>query len=406
MPVENTTYEDVIIGRQAIFDRQLDVYGYELLHRDSSINPETEGDIATSRIILNTFIELGIESVVGNKVAFINLTDTFFQEHMEIPFNSEKVVLEVLENIIINDDVINAVKSMKQNGLSIALDDFAFEPHWQPLIPFTSIIKVELPAVDIHTLPEKIKSLKDQGIKLLAEKIETHEEFKICHAMGFDYFQGFYFAKPNIVKGKRLSENQLMIIRLLSTLNKPTVNIDEVEQTIASDPSLSLKILRYINSAAMGVPRKIDSIKQAIVLMGLKRIRAWASLIALSQVTNKPSELFQLAMIRANMCAELSLIHSPEQEDAAYTIGLLSILDALMDQPLDAIIQQTELSEDISIALLEHKGHLGKILKIVLAHEKQDWEQTKTDQYSEEMLKKAWLSSVEKATRVEQDTDS
>ncbi len=394
---QQTQTHETLIGRQAIHDRENRLFGYELLYRDCGLGDRVNGDQASSRVLINSFMEIGLHKLVGDRHAFINLTGNFFSEFPDLPFDSGRIVLEVLEDISLTPAVIAGVRRLAERGIPIALDDFAFEARWDPLIPLASIIKVEIPAVDIDSLPARLEPLRALGLKLLAEKVETPGEYHRLRAMGFDLFQGYYFSRPEIIEGRRLSEHQHVILRLIATLNDPASTLDDLEQLIAGDAALSLKILRYINSAAVATTRKIESIRQATVLMGRERIRALASLIALSRIPGKAEELFNLATVRAHLCAAIAGRVAPTQQDAAYTVGLLSILDALMDQPMHEILADLSLDDALIDALQRHDGMLGRILQCALSLE--DPAPTRHDGFtlSAEELHALWLESLEKA---------
>ena len=387
---------EIQVGRQAIHDRRLNVHGYELLYRDPQESlSASNGDQASSRVLLNAFMEIGLPRIVGNHLAFINLTEAFFTEMPDIPFEQEKVVLEVLENIRITDAVIQGVKKLHERGVHIALDDYCFEDKWHPLLPYCDIVKVEIPAVDMEQLPKQLVPLRNRGITLLAEKLETADEYHALHDMGFDLFQGFYFSRPSIISGRRLSENHFLVIRLLSVLTDPESRIQDIEELIANDPALSMKVLRYINSAACSLPRTINSVQEAIILMGHERIRSLAILIALSRIKNKPASLFHTASVRANMCSGIARQTAPELRDSAFTVGLLSVLDVLMDQHMEVVLAELALSPEIDAALLEHRGELGEILKLTLQHENHEFLDERILPLRD--LQEIWLDSSEKA---------
>lgn len=391
--------QNIFIGRQAIFDRQMEVYGYELLYREGDTEgiQVSDGDLASSRVMLNTFMEIGLERIVGPHHAFINLTRSFFTDSPSIPFEKEQVVLELLEDLAVDDNLIHNTANLASQGYHLALDDYEFDPCWDPLLPYISIIKVEVPAISPEGLEHKILPLKRRGIRLLAEKIETEEEYRLYHDLGFDYFQGYFFSRPKTVKGRRLGENQLVIMQLLARLNDPDISVDELERLISQDVALSYKILRYINSAAMALPRKLDSIGQAVVYLGLQRIKAWANLIALSQVENKPQEILYTALVRANMCQQLIQRSGQHSTETAFTVGLLSTLDLLLDSPLTKVLKELPLSDEIHDALLEKSGPIGEALACTLAYEFQNWEQTSFNELDNATICEIYLASTQKA---------
>ncbi len=371
--------KDIYVGRQAIFDRKMQVYAYELLFRQgtkncSNVQQQFDGDSASSEVMINTFIEIGLERVAGPHRVFINLTRNLFLNHPEIPFDKDRVVMELLEDIPVDDQLIEAVTELSKRGYLLALDDYIFDPVWDPLLPLVDIIKVEFPALTLEQIEQGLPTLRRHNAKLLAEKIETEEEYQQCLALGFDLFQGYHFSRPKVIKGQRLQENQLVVLRLLSALNDPDAEIEDLVSLITQDASLSYKILRYINSAAIAMPRKVESIRQAIVLMGLARIRAWASLLALSRMEKKPQEYFTTALVRAHMCEQLVTKNGGCAPEIAFSVGLLSILDLLVDRPIAEIVQELALSNEIQDALIDQQGPAGKALQCSKGYEVGDWE--------------------------------
>ncbi len=399
--MRNNSYA-IRIARQAIHDRNNRVFGYELLYRNSEDEGGANGDQASSRVLINSLMEIGLPRIVGDHYAFINLTDSLFHTFLDLPLDGSRVVLEVLEHIEPTPEVLAAIAELARRGMPIALDDYAFEPRWDPLLPLASIVKVEIPAVDLERLPAQLDGLRARGLKLLAEKVETPAEYHRLRAMGFDYFQGFYFARPEIVAGRRLGESQHLVLRLIATLNDPDSSLDQIERLIAGDAVLSLKILRYINSAAIGGGRKIASIRQATVLMGRERLRALASLVALSRIEGKSQELFNQASVRANLCASLARELGSAREDAAYTVGLLSILDALLGVAMDEILSGLDLDTPLEQALRHRAGPLGEILRCVLSLERNDLKRDDSLPIGDQQLHGLWLDALEKTYALEQ----
>ena len=391
--------QQIFVGRQAIFDRALRVHAYELLYREG-LEPAAairDGDQASSRVILNAFMEIGLQRIAGDKKVFINLTRSFFVDHPSIPFDRERVVLELLEDLEIDQTLIDRVAALKGQGYHLALDDFEFGERWEPLLPHVDIVKVEVPSLDWERLPRQLERLRGHGLRLLAEKIETESEYRRLRDLGFDYFQGYYFSRPHVVEGQRLSENRSITLQLLARLNDPEVSIEELDQLISHDPGLSFKILRYLNSAAVGLPRTIDSIHQAVIYLGMQRLRAWASLVTLSGIEEKPEELFITALVRAHLCMRLVASDDRSDPNAAFTAGLLSILDQLMDCPLASILEQISLAPQLQQALLEHQGLTGQALRCAMAIEQQRWEDVRFPGLGPEQIHEIYLASSELA---------
>lgn len=398
---EKIGMRDIYIGRQAIFDRNLDVYAYELLFRSShknysDISALANGDSATSEVLLNAFMEIGLDRIAGPHLVFVNLTRNFFLELPEIPFEKDRMVLELLEDVPVDERLLQAVRKLSQDGQLLALDDYSFEADREPLLPLVDIVKVEVPALSFGTIRSEIPKLKAHGVKLLAEKIETEEEYQQLLELGFDYFQGYYFSRPTVIQGKRLDENQMIVLRLISELNNPDVTINELEKLISQDASLSYKILRYINSAAIGMPREVTSIRKAVIFMGLSRIRAWTSLLAMCRLDGRPQAHFTTALVRAHMCEHLAR-HGGCPPDTGFTVGLLSILDLLMDRPLTEIVDELALAGEIRSALLEYQGTAGQALRCARAYEMQDWESVQFEGVSDEAIINSYLDASAKA---------
>jgi len=368
-------HDTVQVGRQAILDRNLNTQGYELLYREAGRGPgqDFDGDLATSRTLLNTFLEIGLERIAGPHKIFVNLTKTFFIELPPIPFSKDRVVLEVLEDIPVDPPLIEAVRSLSEAGYQVALDDYRFEPRWDPLLPFVSIIKVDITGLDLEAQADHLQALKEQGLTLLAEKVETQAEFELTSRLGFDLFQGYFFAKPKLVSGRRLQQNQAVILQLLAKLNDPDCTIDTLERLIAQDPSLSFKALKYINSAGLGLPRQMVSIRQAVIYIGMARIRAWVTLVVMARQTDKSVEVISTGMVRAYLCESLSRTLDTGSPESAYTVGLLSVLDALLDMPIAELVAQLPLPDDVAQALTHQAGPYGDQIKCAMALENGNW---------------------------------
>jgi c-di-GMP phosphodiesterase len=391
--------KDIYVARQAIYNRNMGVYAYELLYRDSVKNRAEfpDGLTATGRVLLNSFMEIGIEALVGRHKAFINLPQSFFSEQPPIPFDSDKIVLELLEDLDVNEQLVKVVKELKEQGYVIAIDDYLFEGKWEPLLDIVDIIKVEVPGLSSEELESRIHELKQRNVTLLAEKVETHETFEHCRNLGFDLFQGYFFSKPNVVQGKKLDDNRMTILQLLSKLNDTQATNEQIEQLISQDAGLSYKVLRFINSAAVGLPRKVNALREAIVYMGINRIKTWASLIAMSGIKNKPSDILTTALARALMCESLCKESGKGDPDKAFISGLFSLLDAMLDQPVEVVLQQLPLADEVKLAITEHKGFEGEALKCALNHEHCDWEHSQFDNLEPEVIQTIYLHSIAQA---------
>lgn len=386
----------IFIGRQPIYDRALQLYAYELLYRSGEENAAgmPDGDQATSQVILNAFTEIGIENLVGEHLVFINLTRGFIIGDNPLPLTQGKVVLEILEDIVIDAALIDAVRKLSQDGYLIALDDFIFHESLRPLIDVADIIKIDVRALTRETVSAHVTELRRSKARLLAEKIETQEEFEYYKDLGFDYFQGYFFSRPKVIKHHALPTNRLAILRLLGRLHDPAVNIKELSELISQDISLSYKLLRNINSAFFGLPKKIESLHQAIVYMGNESIKTWVTLIAMSGINDKPHELMTISLVRAKMCEMLAERLRLPDKGTFFTVGLFSTLDAMMDAPLDQLVESLPLSKQVVDALLQHEGQAGQALHCALAYERGDWDQIDCTKMSEGMIVQSYLDAV------------
>ncbi len=365
---------DVFVGRQPIYNQRLEVVAYELLFRSGGTNwaDITDGEYATSQVVHDAFMEIGLDSLVGPKRAFINLTRDFILQDYTAVFPTDRVVLEVLEDIVVDAELIEAVRALSRQGYTIALDDFIFEEHLRPLVEIADIIKVDVLALDRTALRQNVARLSQYDVKLLAEKVETRDDLACCRELGFDYFQGYFLCEPDIMTGQRSPGNRLAVLRLLAKLQEAGTTIDELEAIIRQDVSMSYKLLRLVN-ADPNLPHQIESIHQALLHLGTKFITAWGSLIMIADSGDKPHELMVTAMIRGKMCELLADAKQLPDRERFFTVGLFSVLDAMLDSPMADIVASLPLAEDVVQALLTYEGLLGHTLRGVLAYERGNW---------------------------------
>lgn len=387
---------NIVIARQPIYNHKLELYGYELLFRDLDPNSAgvTDGDMASSQVIVNTFINIGIENIVGHNFAFINLTRNFIVSEILLPMSSKQVVLEVLEDIYPDEEVIAGLLKLSKHNYIIALDDFVYQPNLDPLLHIANLVKIDL-FKSRHNLEEQVKLLRKFNVKLLAEKIETQDEYDLCKELGFDFYQGYYFNRPNIINRKDTLSNKLVLLSLINKLQDPNASMEELERIIVQDVALSYKLLRYINSAAYALRKKVESIKQALVLLGTQTVKHWATLIVMSTLnSNKPNELMTIALIRAKMGELLSERRGTKIKDQMFTVGLFSILDSLLDISMFELLNMVALSDAIKSALLEHSGEMGDILNRVLLYEQGQWNELDIQNTEVPELSVAYLEAV------------
>ncbi len=389
--------QDVYIGRQPIYGRNLDVYAYELLFRGGLVDfaDFAEGDRATSQVILNAFTEIGLDRVVGERLAFLNLTRGFIIGEYPLPIPHEKVVLEVLEDVRPEPVVLAGLRDLKSRGYTIALDDFVLTNDTEGLLEVADIVKVDCLDLGADEIKKQVEPLRRFPVKLLAEKIETQEQFNVCRDIGFDYFQGFFLSRPNVIHDRGLGANRVNLLRLLAELQDPASTFDRVHDLVSQDVALSYKLLRHINTAAYGLRRRIESVRETLVYLGLDTVRNLACLFLLASVDDKPHDLLMTSMLRGKMCALLAAGVDEVEMHRAFTVGLFSALDALMDCPMTLVLEKLPLAEDIRNALLDRKGGLGEVLATTLAYERGDWESVSCSGLSRGQIKAAFLGAVE-----------
>jgi EAL and modified HD-GYP domain-containing signal transduction protein len=389
---------DVFVGRQPIFDRQLNVYAYELLYRSGQQrNPAlagVSGEQASYRTIINTFIEIGLDRLVRDKYAAINLTESFFLEENKLPFTPKQVILEILEDIPVTAKLVDSVERLTSEGYIIALDDYIYQPDHAPLLKLAKIIKIDITLLSASQLIEHVRVLRRYAAKLVAEKVETAQEFITCRDLGFDYFQGYFLSRPQIISAESLPTNRLAVLNLLAVLHNPDADTDDLAEAINTDVTTSYKMLKLINSAAFGFSRKINSIQQGVMLLGRRNLASWASMLAMSTINDRPSEILRTAMIRAKMCELLADAAQIKPSDSYFTVGLFSALDLLLQRQLTQLLAPLPLNSDIVAALLYRKGPIGEALSCVLAYELADWPNVQFAQLSTNQILVANIEAV------------
>ncbi len=361
---------DIFIGRQPIFDRKKQVYAYELLFRASTDHNAAiilEPDAATAQVMMNLFGDLGLKNVVGDHKAFINFTEAMLLSENKPFFPRNQVVIEVLEDVKVSTKLIESLKSLRKLGYRIALDDYIFNPDLAVLEQYADLIKVEILDVPPSKLAQHVPRLKSQGIRLLAEKVETQQQYDFCHQLGFDFFQGYFFAKPVIIKGHSLPPSKLAMMQLMAQVYDPNIDMKSLAETISRDVSLSQKLLKF--ASAQGENHQVTSIHDVVLRFGLNRLQSWTSLLMLSGAKDKPSELFRTALIRAKFCELVGGRVNDFSKDSYFTVGLFSCLDAVMDLSLDDLLKELNFEDSIKKALLEEHGSLGVALSAVKAIE-------------------------------------
>ena len=366
---------DIFVGRQPILGPNLKTIGYELLYRNCDVDSANFSDegIATAQVLLNTYLDIGLEHVVGSHLAFLNIPKQFLLENHCEALPKHRVVLEILENVEPSPEVLEAITSLSQQGYTIALDDFVFHDRFQPLLELADIVKIDVLGKSDSQLQLEVRQLRDYRVRLLAEKVESRDVYDTCKQIGFFYFQGFFFYRPDIVRGRQIPGNRAALLELLGNIQDPEISLKHLVEFIRNDLSLSYKILRYVNSGAVGLPRRMECIEQAACMVGIDRIRTWATLIIMGTGENQPMEMLVIALVRAKMCEQLGQNLSTDSPEKYFTMGLLSVLDALFAASMEDIIKKLPLPDDILEALTSGTGPMGTVLNCVKAYEQGEW---------------------------------
>ncbi|MEQ1591173.1 MAG: EAL domain-containing protein [Thiobacillaceae bacterium] len=402
--------KDIFLGRQPILDRDQRVVAYELLFRDGKSADATVTDDmqATASVIHHAFSEMGVQTVLGKQLGFINVSADMLLSDMVELLPKAQVVLELLETISVTDAVIERCRALKQQGFTLALDDFVFDESFRPLLALVDIVKVDLLLHSADELRLVVEQLRQWPVKLLAEKVDSAEQAAYCQSLGFDLFQGYYFARPQVLTTKRADSNQLALIQLLGLVLRDA-DTSQIEQIFKQHPNLTYNLMRLVNSVASGVHRHIASVSQAITLLGRKQLQRWLQLLlfTLQGGASYPSPLLLLAATRGKMMELLAarLQRNPDYCEEAFMAGILSLIDSLIDKSLADIVSELSLSERLAAALLRREGDLGVLLQLVESVEHHDLSHTlsllaQTDNLSLSDLTKAEIKAMSWANQI------
>ena len=367
----------VFVARQAIFNRRQKVVAYELLFRDSPKNffPDIAEGQATARLIMENQLNLGTRHITSGKKALINIGPESLELDLCAFLPCQDVVIELLESIEPTDTNYELCRELFHSNFNLALDDFVYKPQWDRFLKLVKLIKFDItitPLDDIHPIIKKLKDHKQ--IKLLAEKIETQEEYEVAAGMGFDYFQGYFFAKPTMMKHNDIDYNYGLVVAIYAEIMGPNPDLTKIAALFELDAALAYKLLRLINSGVFPIQSKIASLKQALVYLGQERLKKFVSLIVTAHTAGKkPAELMQVCVVRARFCELIAKKVAKHQSGEAFLTGLFSLLDAILDQPMSLLVEKLPFQDDIKAALLEEKNTLYYIFKVVKAYETGSW---------------------------------
>ncbi len=358
-----------MVGRQPIFGANLEVQGYELLFRDpSSLRPG--GDAMTADVLVHAGLDVGLTNLVGGKLAFIKVTRPFLVGEHEFPFPARQSVIEVIPDVGRAPDLVAGCRHLVQNGYKLALEHYVWDNDDDPLLELVSIIKLDVLALTPEQLADAVKRNSVYGVELMAEKVETREQLKTCQQLGFNLYQGYLLSHPEVVEGQAVPPSRLTCLRVVEKLCDPGTSAAEIEDIVKADASLSYRFLKMAGAGAgRGFFRRIASVRDAVVLVGQRRLRSWVTLMLLADNHQGSDEQLQIALTRARMSELMAEALEPHLADPAYTVGLVSALDLLLKAPMGQIVDGLSLTGELEGALLEGSGVLGDVLADVLAWE-------------------------------------
>lgn len=361
------------VARQPIFDREQKVFGYELLFRDGLENAFHGDPNEASRATLDRSLLIGLDVLCDGRRAFVNCTrDTLIKGLVTI-LPSTSTVVEILEDVTPDPDILAACQSLKQAGYMLALDDFVADDRREPLAEMTDIIKVELPLTTEGQRAAMVKRYGPWRCRMLLEKVETQQDFERARDQGFVYFQGYFFRRPETVKTRDMPANRLHYLRMLQEVSRPDLDIDELERIIKADASVCYRLLRYLNSSVFGFRSEIHSVRHALAMLGEREVRRWARLVAaVGFGQDKTTDLVLAALVRGRF-GELLAPHVPHGESDLFLLGLLSLVDAMLEMPMSEAIEKIPLDHETKAVLLGRPSALRPVFRLMLAHESGEW---------------------------------
>jgi c-di-GMP-related signal transduction protein len=333
------------IARQPILNINKKLYGYELLYRGTpgKMLGQVSGEQATASLLSSVFLTGDIGVISNNRLCFINFTQELLENDLPLSFPKNKIVVEILEDVEPTPEIVSICSKLKEKGYTLALDDFVYDRKYEPLLELATIVKIDIRLTPLNTLMRTLNLLKHHRIKLLAEKVETEKEFVLANRMGFSYFQGYFFCKPEAIRIKEISAIKLNLIRLLAEITKKEIALERLREIILSDVAITYKLLRFLNSAYFYLLQKVTTVRHGVALLGEKELRSFCLVIIISELaTDKPDELVRLALVRAKFCELLGKLTALSEIECAdlFLIGLFSLLDGMLGCSMSEILEK------------------------------------------------------------------
>lgn len=365
------------IARQPIFDKRLRVFAYELLFRGGPQNVFRASEHASPSVIADSITLFDLQMLTGKARAFVNVDELALRLGAVRLLPSDRIVVEILETVEPNEENVRLCRELRDAGYILALDDFIDTPAMGPLVRLAHFLKVDFQLLDESGRREIARKYGGSNISLLAEKLETERELWEARRLGFGYFQGYFFCRPSMIETRDIPGNKLIHLRLLTTVAAPQLDYGAIEELLKREPSLLYRLLRYLNSPALGLPGEVRSVREALTLLGEEEFRRWVSIFAVVAMSSgKPPELIRTALTRAYFCEEFSRAAGlAEKRATLFLMGLLSITDALLDKPIAEVLRALPVAHEVREALNGEQNRFHEVYELLLSFERADWSQ-------------------------------
>lgn len=381
--------KDLVLSRQAIFDAKMNTVGYEIHIANTLLDEEQALDAD-----IDVFLNEQMPKLVGEKLAVVDCSHFLFNVKVEALFDDDRIIIGVSTEIALTQRGFELIKSLHLSGKRIMLLRY-FRNENTELLNHIDYLTIDILDYDIDDLENFIDQIKINKIKVIAARVENYASFELCKEISFDYYQGSFLTCPNEKNSKKSQQNRIVVLNLLNKIQAPDVSVEAIEQSLIQDPKLAYQLLKIINSPIYMLKRKVSSVKEAIIFIGLNQIKRWVSFMALSTMEGKPQELTTTAMLRAKMCEAIEVKKGGQASGSYFTAGLFSTLDALLDKNMGILLDNLSITDDLKDALLEFKGELGEDLKRVIAYEQAEWHEFNNSGDDFQMFSEAYIESIE-----------
>jgi len=392
--------ENIMVGRQPILDKKENLFAYELLFRSPKNNEIFDGEKATAEVIMNSLESIGLSNLTQNKPAFINFTAKMIKNKIFDILSSDSIYIEILETVEVDEEIVEICKELKSQGFKIVLDDFEFKESLIELVKIADIIKIDFLNTTKKVRKETlylIKSKYNKDVKFLAEKIENYSHLKEAKKFDYDYYQGFYFTKPDIISGRKVEPFKQSYVNILEELNKEYPDFRKIENYIKQDLSMSYSLLRLVNSAAYGYD--INSIRQGIVLLGVDKLKKWSLLYSFKSLNNKKPDILLITSLTRAYFAESLKQHLDIDEDL-FILGMFSLINAYLDRDLKEVLPLISMKSKFKDALISKEGKLGEVIKIIEIYEKSNWQDLNKYSLDKKAVSNDYLEAIENAEEI------